>query len=147
MIEDVIRGGTLVALLTLLGAIPATAAGPASASNDVSGQKMYRRYCGACHGPEAKGDGVASSLMRPAPTDLTKLAARNGGQFPTERLVKTIDGREMPRAHGEPAMPVWGDILSEELGSHGGDKHPPVERRIQGRILEIVEYLRTVQVK
>ena len=147
MIEDVIRFGPVATLLAVLAAVPAAAAEPAKPGNGGNGPMLYRRYCGACHGPEAKGDGVASSLMRPAPTDLTKLAARNGGEFPTERLVRTIDGREMPRAHGEPAMPVWGDILSEEVGSHGGDKHPPIERRIQGRILAITEYLRSVQVK
>lgn len=117
-----------------------------AAENEEPGRQLYLRYCSACHGPQAKGDGVAGSLMRPHPADLTRLASRHGDEFPMEQVVKTIDGREALRAHGEPAMPVWGEILSDELGSHGKQR-PAVERRVQGRIFSIAEYLRTIQVK
>ena len=50
----------------------------ASAENEPPGRQLYRRYCGACHGPQAKGDGVASSFMRPSPADLTLLAKQHG---------------------------------------------------------------------
>jgi len=120
---------------------PARAAEPAP-----PGRALYLQYCSACHGPEAKGDGVAGTFMRPKPPDLTLLARRHGGEFPLEQVVKAIDGREVPRAHGDPAMPVWGQILSEELGS-GTKQRPQVERRVQGRILSIAEYLQAIQVK
>jgi hypothetical protein len=84
--------------------------------------------------------------MRPHPPDLTRLASRHGGEFPLEQVVTAIDGREALRAHGEPAMPVWGEILSEELGSKGKQR-PAIERRVQERILSIAEYLRRIQVK
>src|SRR5262245_64319891 len=90
---------------------------PAAAAEQQSGRQLYLRYCGTCHGPEAKGDGVASSFMRPSPPDLTLLAKQNGGQFSLETVVKKIDGREMPRVHGDPWMPVWGTVLSEGKGS------------------------------
>ena len=108
------------------------------------GHQLYRQYCGACHGPEARGDGVASSLMRPPPPDLTQLAAKHGGQFPKELVIKTIDGREMPRAHGDPAMPIWGQVLREHLEA-GGAQEPGVEQRVQDRIAAITDYLRSIQ--
>ena len=112
--------------------------------NESEGRQLYLRYCGACHGPEAKGNGIVAPTMRPAPADLTTIAARSGGEFRLEQVVKTIDGRELVHAHGEPRMPVWGTILSEELGSHG---HRPagIERRVQSHILSIAEYLRSIQ--
>jgi hypothetical protein len=57
--------------------------------------------------------------------------------------VKTIDGREMPRAHGDPWMPVWGTVLGEDRAHQG--KSPATEERVQGRIRAIAEYLRTIQ--
>ena len=111
-----------------------------------SGRQLYLRYCGACHGPQAKGDGIVASFMRVKPPDLTLISARHGGEFPLADVVKTIDGREMLRAHGEPAMPVWGEILSSEIGD-GKRRSVPVERRVQGRILSIAEYLQSIQAK
>jgi mono/diheme cytochrome c family protein len=132
--------GTLAALVVML-ASPLT-----RAETTEAGHRLYRQYCGACHGPEGHGDGVASSMMRPPPPDLTRLAARHGGQFPMETVVKTIDGRDMPRAHGEPAMPVWGEIFRHELGD--GSTHPRgIERRVHERIYAIAEYLRSIQAK
>ena len=140
---------SFVVIAAVTGGLPfaAVAADDLATPQPATGQALYRRYCGACHGPDGKGDGVASSLMRPAPPDLTRLAARHGGTFPEELLVKTIDGREMPRAHGDPAMPVWGDVLSEEMGSRPAAKNPAIERRVHGRITAIVEYVRGLQVK
>ena len=114
------------------------------AAEDGQGRALYLRYCSACHGTDGKGDGVAGSLMRPAPADLTRLASRHGGEYPLELVASTIDGRQALRAHGEPTMPVWGEVLAEELGSKDKQR-PPIERRVHGRIFAIAEYLRTIQ--
>lgn len=37
----------------------------------LAGERVYQTYCAVCHGRELKGDGVASSTMIPAPSDLT----------------------------------------------------------------------------
>jgi hypothetical protein len=113
---------------------------------DPPGRAAYLRYCAACHGVQAKGDGIVSSFMRPTPPDLTTIARRNGGPFPTEEVEKIVDGREMLHAHGTPTMPVWGTILSQNLGSRGIQR-PGIERRVLGQILDLVEYLRTIQEK
>ena len=61
-------------LLFTVGAAAAFAAD----RNDV-GRAMYFQYCGACHGPSGKGDGVAGTFMRPKPSDLTQIAKRDTG--------------------------------------------------------------------
>jgi mono/diheme cytochrome c family protein len=121
------------------------AAGP-SAGADEEGERLYRQYCASCHGRQAKGDGDVAASMRIKPPDLTQLAARNGGEFPLELVVKKIDGREIPRAHGSPAMPVWGDVLAGKV-TDGRPSSVPVERRVQARILSIADYLRMIQGK
>jgi mono/diheme cytochrome c family protein len=130
-----------LASLTVPFALAVFAAEPES-----SGRGEYLRYCSACHGPEAKGDGVVAGLMRPSPPDLTALAARHGGEFPMTLVVRAIDGREIARAHGTPVMPVWGEILGEELAGTG-ERPLPVERRVHARIYAIAEYLRSLQTK
>jgi mono/diheme cytochrome c family protein len=130
--------GLTIAFL-VLGAVALAAA----AQQEKSGRPLYLRYCGACHGPQAKGDGVASSFMRPSPPDLTLLAKQHGGEFPLNAIAKAIDGREMPRAHGDPWMPVWGTLLGEKVAEN--KPKADVEAKVQGRILAIAEYLRSIQ--
>lgn len=131
-----------VALAVLLGASPGH-----GEQGQGPGRQLYLKYCGACHGPEAKGDGIVASFMRVKPADLTQIASRHGGEFSLEQVVKTIDGREMLHAHGEPAMPVWGDVLGKQLGDGRSSHRMPIERRVQGRILSIGEYLQSIQAK
>jgi hypothetical protein len=102
----------------------------------------YLRYCGACHGPGGKGDGIAGTFMRPKPTDLTQIAKRNGGKFPFEPVLRKIDGRDDVRAHGDPEMPVWGEIFAREVPS-SASPHAPV----QGKLLLITTHLQSIQEK
>lgn len=118
----------------------------ASAEPEPPGRQLYVRYCGACHGPQGKGDGIASSFMRPSPSDLTLLAKRHGGEFPLDLVTKAIDGREMPRVHGDPWMPIWGTVLGEQPAAAGEPKDV-VEGKVEGRMLAIAEYLRTIQAR
>jgi hypothetical protein len=114
----------------------------ARAADDDPNKAAYVRYCGACHGPGGKGDGVASSFMRPAPIDLTQIAKKNGGEFPFMRVMETIDGRATVRAHGDPQMPVWGEIFAKEAS------RPETKRaEIQGKVMAITEYIRSIQQK
>jgi nucleotide-binding universal stress UspA family protein len=76
-----------------------------------TGGEVYRTYCASCHGVTARGDGPVASEMNRKPSNLTEMAKRNGGQFPSELVFKTIDGRQPVRGHGGPGMPVWGDVF------------------------------------
>ena len=89
-----------------------------------------------------RGDGVASSTMRPPPADLTEIAKRNGGTFPTMKVMHYVDGTEHVRAHGDAAMPVWGEIFREEAIS---DMTRRVEAR--GKVMQIVAYIESIQAK
>jgi len=122
-------------------AVLALGMGSASAAEVRSpAQAAYLRYCSACHGEGGKGDGVASQTMRPHPTDLTALAKSNNGEFPSTKIIRVIDGRDSVRAHGDPNMPVWGEILKIEDGI-------AQEAKVRGKVALITEYLRTIQAK
>jgi len=104
------------------------------------GRKEFATYCASCHGADARGAGPAAVALRTAPADLTKIAARRGGEFPADEISAWIDGRLAPPAHGTREMPVWGYRFAEGL--------PPGELTqdlVRGRILTVVEYLRSIQ--
>lgn len=107
-----------------------------------SGRRLYLRYCSACHGEGARGDGIVAPFMQPRPVDLTALARQAGGPFPSARVAAAIDGRDTIRAHGDPDMPVWGAMLSEQEG-------PAVDKETVARtkVVQITGYLETVQAK
>jgi mono/diheme cytochrome c family protein len=104
------------------------------------GKELYLRYCGACHGPNGEGDGVAGTFMRPKPIDLTQIAKQHGGAFPARETMAAIDGRDTVRAHGDPDMPVWGELFQDQ---------PTWDTRrrtdVQERIRLITEYIGTIQ--
>lgn len=116
------------------------AAAPASADQAYSGDADYQVYCSSCHGTSAKGDGVIAKSLPKRPADLTQLTARNNGQFPADRVAKTIDGRDMPGAHGNSDMPAWGDVFAKSQDSLGADA-------AKVRITALVDYLQSLQAK
>ena len=107
-----------------------------------TGKAPYVKYCGACHGPEARGDGIAGTFIRPKPPDLTLIAKRNHGEFPARKVMEIIDGRNTLRAHGDPDMPVWGEIFHEQA-----DWDARRRADVQEKIRLITEHLGTVQRK
>lgn len=107
-----------------------------------SGRALYAENCSACHGVSAGGDGPVASIIAVPVPDLRRLAARNGGIFPTEEVYKTIDGRDLDiSAHGDRYMPVWG---KEFWLSEGGDETANLKTR--KRIEALVEFLSSIQV-
>jgi len=78
------------------------------------GAQLYSTYCASCHGAHAAGDGPAAIAMKVAPPDLTLIASRNHGVFPTERVRQIVQGKG-PAAHGERTMPVWGDVFARRV--------------------------------
>jgi mono/diheme cytochrome c family protein len=92
-------------------------AGPGFAQDVDAGRDLFQHHCAVCHGTAANGTGPMAPVLTIQPTDLTTLAARNGGVFPVARVAMRIDGREPLVSHGSP-MPVYGDFFvgPEALG-------------------------------
>ena len=80
------------------------------------GRDDYMRYCSACHGEAADGNGPVANVLTPRPPALTSLREKYGNPLST-KLTTYISGTTMPRAHGLSDMPVWGRVLREEKGS------------------------------
>ena len=104
-----------------------------------SGDLMFRQYCAACHGADAKGNGpVGAALKIPAP-NLTTLAKRHGGKFPYDYVTGVLRfGPGFP-SHGSADMPTWGPIF-EYMDSHN-------QSSVQQRIKNLCDYLASLQEK
>ena len=82
--------------------------------DSIQGPNLYKAYCAVCHGPNAKGDGPMAMFLKTAPTDLTRISAKNGGMFPLAKVRRIIAGEEpLAAGHGTRQMPIWGPIFSQ----------------------------------
>lgn len=105
---------------------------------EAAGKARFMENCAVCHGPDAKGGGPFTTLLKSAPSDLTMLSQGNGGEFPFNRVYDAIDGRASVKgAHGSKDMPIWG---GEWKGSSVA-----AETAVRGQILEMIIYLRSIQ--
>jgi mono/diheme cytochrome c family protein len=134
--------------LAASAAIAVAAIGPATAEDQPGydpvlteiGAPIFQRYCSSCHGPGGRGDGPAARSLRTPPADLTAIAKRRGGEFPSGKIAQFIDGRfELP-AHGSREMPVWGERFGSDVPD--SDVGESISR---GNIASLVEYLKSIQ--
>jgi mono/diheme cytochrome c family protein len=125
------------AVFVLLAA--ALTASIAAAQESPSGQEEFRTYCASCHGTSGRGNGIMAELLMKKPADLTVLAKNNGGRFPLDRVIATIDGRVEVAGHGAREMPVWGKIFrSDHEASNSAVS-------AEDRILALAYYIRSIQ--
>lgn len=132
--------------MIMLSAVAAFISQSASAQDyEMSaGAREYTNSCAACHGAEAKGDGPLAKLLTERVPDLTRIAERNGGVFPIDRVMDLIDGRKPIRSHGG-SMPVWGSRYVVEAGDDYGPWGSAAELYVRSRILELAYYLHRLQ--
>ena len=110
---------------------------PGEPTAPMSGEEMFKSYCAACHGKDARGDGPAASALKVAPPDPTTLSMRNEGKFPVDYFTATLlNGAKAP-AHGNAEMPVWGPIF-EGINVQG---------KATLRIGNLIHYLESLQRK
>ena len=102
-----------------------------------SGEQMYKQYCAACHGADAKGHGPLASLLITPPPDLTTLAKRHLGKFPYDYVSNVLEFGPGLSAHGSSDMPTWGPIFRYF------DKQN--EKVVQQRIKNLCNYLASLQ--
>jgi mono/diheme cytochrome c family protein len=127
-----------VALLALL-MLAFCGAAPKPEPDDAvaDGARLYRNHCVACHGADGTGDGPRSALLPIAPPDLTGLARRNGGTYPSRKVHRIVDGRGYPRDRAA-GMPVWGEAFFDADEAHS-------EAKVRERITRLVRYVATLQ--
>lgn len=122
-----------------LGVAPSAGSGEELDPQSVAiGNGLFRSYCASCHGSSAKGDGQVAQYLKVAPSDLTKIAERNGGEFDNVLVRQIIDGRKKVRGHGHGEMPVWGDAF---LNTPGG----MTKEQVTERIGQLADYLESIQ--
>lgn len=100
-----------------------------------SGQQEFERHCALCHGLDGKGQGPLADAMKLVPTDLTRLAARNNGEFPASRVGDVIRNGGGVLGHGSSAMLPWGNYFGEK-------GKPEVAKK---RIADLVAYIKSLQ--
>lgn len=119
-----------------------SAAVPATAQDAVQGEALFGFYCATCHGRSATGNGPMSPSLVVAPANLTTLASRNEGVFPTERVIMRIDGRDPLVSHGS-MMPVYGDFFEgNEVFTQAETGQPVLTSQ---PIVDLLAYLQTLQ--
>lgn len=125
-------------LLCGLGATANAAQAPDFSS--YTGAELYKRFCSACHGANAEGDGPVAASFKIMVPDLTRIAKRQGGKFPDERIHRIIDGRQVPAPHGSREMPIWG----WEFSTVNKDGTPDLATS-DLLVARLVDYLRSIQ--
>jgi mono/diheme cytochrome c family protein len=131
----------------LLGTALALSTASAQITRADFGRDEYNANCRVCHGQAGKGDGSFGDLLKTRIPDLTTLSKRNGGVFPFDKIVRTIDGREMPRAHGTSEMPIWGVTYTEKGAQYFQGHAYNSEAYVQARILALTEYVHMLQAR
>lgn len=111
----------------------------AAATSPASGKEMYTSYCASCHGKDGKGSGPAASSLKTAPADLTTLAKRNNGKFPSDRVASVLRGQATLASHGDQEMPVWGPVFWRMSQGHESEVHQ--------RVANLSRYLESIQEK
>ena len=81
-----------------------------------SGGELFAEHCATCHGNDATGNGSMAAVLTVRPADLTMIAARANGTFPSARVVEVIRYGGNVQGHGSPTMPIWGRVFSEKGG-------------------------------
>ena len=136
-----------VVMLVLAGAMVATGQEaktqvkrePAPMTSPASGKEMFVSYCASCHGKSATGDGPAATSLKSLPADLTTLAKRNGGKYPSDKVTSILRGQTSLVPHGDQEMPVWGPVFWKMGGGH--------EELVQQRIANLNRYIESLQAK
>ncbi len=108
-----------------------------SALAQESGSRLFLTHCASCHGADGEGGGPVAAALAVSIPNLRTLTQRNHGEFPAQAVMEYIDGRKSPAAHGDRAMPVWGEVFRESEG--GGDA------QAAARIAALVAFIRSLQ--
>ncbi len=138
----VVTATARVAAAVLMSMVLGVCTRPAAAQ---SGKQDYEKYCADCHGSGGRGNGTALETipMNPPPPDLTQLTRSNGGKFPFDDVVDTIDGRKSIPSHERLQMPFLGTTLQKP----GQEFTPDSDAAVKKRIEAMAQYVESLQQK
>jgi len=137
MRRAVLAGGFMVLVASIVAAGRSASETQLPPTYMPTGERMYKQYCAACHGADAKGRGPVAHMLTTAPPDLTTLAKRHNGKFPYDYVKSVLEFGPGVTAHGSTEMPTWGPIFRYY------DKQN--ERVVQERIKNLCDYLASLQ--
>lgn len=107
----------------------------------MDGRTAFMENCASCHGADGTGNGSAARGLTVAPPDLTMIAQRNGGTFPTDQVMSTIDGLDRG-THFSAAMPEFG---AGDLGETVIVENEGLGTPVPMKLLILTEYLQSIQ--
>ena len=141
----------------IFGGLVAGFVATAQAGDSDVGKSEFQSSCASCHGTDGKGKGPVSGLLKVPPADLTVLAKKNNGVFPTNATYEIIYGSKIIPAHGTREMPIWGYQFNPLHSPHDIDlsywrwrmfgPEPSSEVVVRARILTVIDYLSRIQEK
>ena len=140
----------------MIGGLTAGFASAVQAEDVDIGKAEFQSSCASCHGTDGKGKGPVGEQLKVPPSDLTVLAKKNNGVFPTNEVYETIYGSKTIPAHGTREMPIWGERFNPILSlphyvdpsywkMAGPEQSPDVV--VRTRILAVIDYLNRIQQK
>jgi len=85
------------------------------------------------------GPPPSNSPFTQPPPDLTTLAQRHEGEFPTDYVKAVLQNGVALENHGPSEMPVWGILFKAATKSD--------EKQVAQRITSLTDYLKSLQAK
>ena len=141
------RLGALTIVVSLFASAAVAGAGQHSTADKPSslltpslfGRDNFNSYCSPCHGRDGTGSGPVAPALKTKPADLTRLAQRAGGTFPSTRVTAFVtNGGTNIVAHGSSDMPVWGPTFMALQ---------PSDKLVKIRIENVVRYVESLQAR
>lgn len=107
-----------------------------------SGNLSFADNCAVCHGDGGRGDGPMAAGLTPPPPDLTVLSRNNGGVFPRDYVMSTIDGYRRGDRFSD-AMPEFGaSDMGPTVIVEGEDG---LGTPVPSGLLALADYLESIQ--
>ena len=102
------------------------------------GRRLFVLHCGACHGPEGDGNGLASRHLFPPPRDLRWELSR---LVSTKNGVPTLDDTVTVLRRGIPgtSMPSYDDLDDDELRLLAEETHRLRREGLRERLVNVLE--------
>lgn len=138
----ILNNGLLVCML-IVSLCTASVSASEIEKTVTAGKEEFNYSCSLCHGEDAKGKGVFSTMLTVPVADLTVLKKDNDGVFPFYESYKKIDGRGEIRSHALMNMPIWGERFTVTTQYSTEEKYNST--LVRGKIFELLIYLRSIQ--